>query len=102
MASNSTMIHKLQTAINNKGHKLLYSTYQFYSEQQKRPVTIYVIKQSIFDEDTGKNSNIELFKSTSQIQIVLFLRDFWYEINGMKLPEDNEQWNQIRERNNKE
>lgn len=92
MASNSVMIKKLQQALNAKGCKLLYSTSQFYSEQQDRPVTMYVLKQAMFDEETGKNKNMELFKTVSQIQMVLFLRDMWYEINGWEIPKDNEVW----------
>lgn len=97
MASNSTMIHKLQSALNSKGARILYQTAQFYSEEQNRPVTIYYVKRSVYDEDLDKKRNIELFKSTSQIQIVLFLRDMWYEINGMPLPTDNPEWEKIKE-----
>ena len=101
--SNSVMIHKLQSAINGKGYKILYSTSQFYSEQQDRPVTQYIIKQVVEDKElTGTNnkrrSYIELFKSCSQIQIVLFLRDFWYEINGWEVPTDNEMWNTAKQK----
>lgn len=99
--SNSTMIHKLQRALNERGHNILYNKTQFFSEEQQRPVTIYVIKKAIWDEEKGKNRNIELFHSTSQIQIVLFLRDLWYELNDMELPTDNETWNDIREKNKK-
>ena len=97
------MIRKLQTAINNKGYKLLYSTSQFYSEQQDRPVTQYNIKQVVDDPEVigtnnKKKTYIELFKSTSQIQIVLFLRDFWYDINGWEVPTDNQMWNEAKEK----
>ena len=100
MASNSVNIHKLQNAINRKGYKILYSTSQFYSDKQNRPVTMYHIKQAIYDEEKGKNKSIELYKSTSQIQIVLFLRDFWFDINGWPLPTDNEMWNALRNKDN--
>lgn len=99
MNSNSTMIHKLQNAINSRGYKLLYNKTQFYSEQQNRPVTQYTIKQVVEAEDTATNKKhhyIELFKTCSQIQIVLFLRDFWYDINGWEVPTDNEQWNEAK------
>ena len=69
MASNSTMIHKLQRALNTKGLKILYSTNQFYSENQDRPVTLYVIKRAIYDENKGKNISVDLFKSTSQASV---------------------------------
>lgn len=100
--SNSTMIHKLQTAINGKGYKLLYNKTQFYSDKQNRPVTQYTIKQVVEDDkDTGTNKrhhHIELFKTCSQIQVVLFLRDFWYEINGWEVPTDNTLWNEAKEK----
>ena len=99
MASNSVNIHRLQQAINSRGYKILYSTTQFYSDKQDRPVTMYLIKQAVYDELTGKHKNIELYKSTSQIQIVLFLRDMWFEINGWEVPTDNVQWNAIKENN---
>lgn len=97
MNSNTTMIKKLRGAINGKGEKLLYSTSEFFSEEQNRPITIYTIKKAIWDEDRGRNKNVELFHSASQIQIVLFLRDYWFKINNWELPVDNPQWNKIRE-----
>ena len=97
MQSNSTMIHKLQTAINKRGYKLLYNKTQFYSDKQDRPVVQYSIKQIVDGTDSRKHY-IELFKSCSQIQIVLFLRDFWYDINGWEVPTDNEQWNEAKKK----
>ena len=95
--SNSVMIHKLQHAINDKGGNLLYNTTQFYSETANRPVTIYIIKQAQWSEERQKMINVELFSSTSQIQIVLFLRDFWYKINDWEVPTDNPVWEQAKE-----
>lgn len=100
--SNSTMIHKLQRAINSRGFKILINKSQFYSEDQDRPVTIYYVKQAIYDENRKRNNNVELFHSTSEIQIVLFMRDFWFTINDWELPTDNETWNKIREKIQKE
>ena len=96
------MIHKLQNAINQKGYKILYNKTQFYSDKQDRPVTQYTIRQVVENNDEGRtnkrHSYIELFKSCSQIQIVLFLRDFWYEINGWEVPTDNEMWNEAKQK----
>lgn len=94
-ASNKTMIRKLQIAINNKGYKLLLDRSQFYSDSQNRPITMYKISQAIAD-GSGRNKKQKLFDSTSQIQIVLFLRDFWYWINDWEIPQDNEMWNKIK------
>ena len=96
MASNTVSIHKLQSAINSKGLKILYSTSQFYSNQQDRPVTVYQLKQAVYDEETRRTHNVDLFKSTSQIQILLYLRDMWYEINGWEVPTDNPMWEDIK------
>ena len=98
MANNGTMIKKLQHALNERGLKILYQTHQFYSEDQQRPVTSYVIKQAVWDEKKHRNVNVELFSSFSQIQIVLFLRDMWYQVNGWEVPTDNEQWNKVKEK----
>jgi len=97
-ASNSSMIHKLQNAINEKfDAHILYNKQQWYSEKQNRPVSQYVIKKAIYDEQKGKHRNVELFSSCSQIQIVLWLRDYWYELNGWDIPHDNEKWEQAKE-----
>lgn len=98
MASNSVNIHKLQSAINGKGYKILYSTSQFYSIKQDRPVTVYQLRQAVWDEEKQKTRSVEIFKSTSQLQILLFLRDFWYEVNGWEVPTDNESWNRAKEK----
>lgn len=99
--SNSVMIHKLQQAINqNFGQKILYNKTQFYSDKQDRPVTMYVLKKAVWDNDRKRNKNIELFSTTSQIQTVLFLRDLWYELNGWEIPTDNEEWNRAKENYN--
>lgn len=93
MASNSVLIHKLQQALNAKGLRIMYSTSQFYSEQQDRPVTMYQVKQAVWDEEKQKYKNIKLFESTAQIQVLLYLRDLWYNVNGKEVPQNNEVWN---------
>lgn len=96
-ASNSTMIHRLQTAINKKfGAKILVNRSQWFSEKQDRPVTTWVIRKAIWDAEKERTRSVEIFKSTSQIQIVLFLRDMWYKLNGWDMPPANEEWEKIR------
>lgn len=96
--SNSVMIHRLQQAINDKSeNKIIYQKSQFYSEDKKCPVTTYSIKKAVQNEETGKYENVTVFKTTSQIQVVLYLRDMWYEINGWEVPTDNETWNKVKE-----
>lgn len=97
MPSQSVMIHNLQKVLNKNGLRIMYSTSQFYSEQQDRPVTIYHVKQAVWDSKKGKFVNQELFNSTAQIYIVFYLRDLWYSLNGKELPTNNEKWNSMRE-----
>lgn len=97
MKDNRNTIKKLQMAINmNFGEELLYERRQFYSNQQKRPVNMYMIKKAVFNKKRHKMESVELFKSTSQIRIILYLRDYWYELNGWELPMDNPEWNMVK------
>lgn len=88
--SNVEMIRKLQIALNSKGLKILCNRSQFYSDQQKRPVTIYKVAQSVWNEGLGKYNHKDLFSSASQIQVVLFMRNLWYAVNGNPIPPTNE------------
>lgn len=99
MQSNSVMIHKLQNAINeNFDARILYNKQQWYSEEQHRAVNQYVIRKAYYDKETDKMKQMELFSSCSQIQIVLWLRDYWYELNGWEVPTDNEMWERAKEK----
>lgn len=97
-ASNKTMIHKLQAAINGKGEQLLIDKIQFFSEDQNRPISLYRISKSVFNPEKGRNKKDKLFETASQIQVVLFLRDYWYYLTGQEIPTDNEMWNEIKKK----
>lgn len=73
----------------------MYEKSQFFSEQQDRPITIYKISQSV-KSSSGRNKREKLFESTSMIQIVLYLRDVWYIMQGQELPTDNEMWEAVK------
>ena len=98
MAFNQTQkIYKLRQAINSKGHRLLFTSTEFFSEEKGRPIAIYHIKDSIKNVETGKYESKELFASPSHLQIIFFLRDYLFTLDGKELPTDNEYWNTIRE-----
>ena len=91
MANFTSMARRLQGAINEKfGQKILLNRTQWYSEEENRPVTLFVVKKSIFDAERKRSYQIELFSTYSQIHLVLFLRDYWYELNGWEIPTDND------------
>ena len=88
---------KLQSACNKKfGVKLLINTRQWYSKDKNSPVSYYTIMQVVDNNKTGKESTVELFKTYSQIQLVLWLRDYWYKLNGWEVPQDNEVWEEVK------
>ena len=93
MANFNAMAKKLQNAINEKyNEKLLLNRTQWYSEEENRPVTLFVVKKSILDTERNRKYQIELFSTYSQIYLVLFLRDYWYKLNGWEIPKDNEKY----------
>ena len=93
------VIKKLQKAINiTFDRKILVNKSQFYSDKSNKIIEMIVIKQAVWDEKKQKIVNIKLFESTSDIQIVLYLRDLWYRLNGWEVPTDNDYWNEIKKK----
>lgn len=90
-------IKKLQRAINEKYQEnILINKTQFVAESDGKIIEMLIVKKAIWDENKKKMKNIEIFSSTSDVQIVLFLRDYWYELNGWEVPTDNESWNKAK------
>lgn len=96
MADINKSINKLIQALNMKGEMLLYNKKQFMGKEGT-PHNLYVISRAVWNADKGKYGSVDLYKSTSTVRIVLYLRDMWFTVNGWELPTDNEMWNQIRE-----
>lgn len=92
-------IKKLQKAINtNFDQKILVNKTQFYSEDTDSIIEMIVIKQAVYDPNKKRITNIKLFESTSDVQIVLYMRDIWYKLNGWEIPTDNEMWEDIKKK----
>lgn len=93
-------IQKLILAIQYRhGRRITYHTQQFVG-REGNVHTLYMLKEATYDDSKGKYINHDVFKSASTIQIALFLRDMYYQLEGQELPTDNEIWNKIRERIN--
>ena len=91
-------IKKLQKAINEKyQERILVNKNQFYSADSQRVLELLIIKKAVWDEGKQRFKNVELFSSSSDIQIVLWLRDYWYTLNGWEVPTDNAEWNKAKE-----
>lgn len=97
MADINRSISKLISALNNRGYMLMYEKGQFMGIEGK-PHNLYTIQQAKWDPQRNKYGKIAVYKSTSTVRIVLFLRDVWYLETGQDLPTDNEMWNEIREK----
>ena len=91
-AGQTRTIKKLQQALQMEGELLLISTSQFFSREKQTTVTRYHVKKQVQSDEKYKSSQVELFSSCSQIQITLFLRDYYYEIKGYEVPQDNPYW----------
>lgn len=97
MRGQYAMINKLQQALNARGEMILQRTTQFYSLDKKCPVTIYYVEKAYKDEeDPNRTKKNELFKTTSQLQVILFMRDLLNLSRGEPLPTDNQIWNDKR------
>lgn len=91
------IIKKLQLGIKmNHGVVLTMGRSEWYSTKMDMIINDYTIKRLVKDEETGRSNYVEIFKSTSKIQQVLFLRDYLYWLDGKEIPTDNLMWNEKR------
>lgn len=98
-AGQTRTIKKLQQALQFEGELILITTSQFWSIDKHKTVTRYHVKKQIQSaEDRMKSTQVELFSSCSQIQITLFLRDYYYEVKGYEVPHDNPLWEAAKEK----
>lgn len=65
-----SLMFKLQKALKTKGIIICINTNQFYSKEQNRFITMYIVKQ---------NKDL-LIKTASQIQVVRTLQQIWEEV----------------------
>lgn len=97
MASYAQLAKKLQNAINSRiNEKLLINTQQWFSHDKQRPITVYVIRKSAVVENKQRPVITDLFKTYSQVQMVLWLRDYWYKLNDWEIPTDNPEWEEVK------
>ena len=88
---------KLQTACRQVfGVKLLIDERQWYHKDKNIPITVYTLYQIELDGD--RQIKTKLFQTYSLIQLVLYLRDLWYILNGWEVPTDNEIWEEIKKK----
>ena len=83
---------KLQIAINRLGLQLKINTVQFYSEDQKRMITSYVLKTpTLYYSKKFKEYRLrdyEILKTCSMVDIVLCMRDIYQQIQAWGVVRD--------------
>jgi hypothetical protein len=97
MADINSSIGKLIKALNTRGYMLMYNKKQFMGTEGK-PHNLYTVTQAKWDANRSRYGSTEVYKSTSTVRVVLFLRDLWFLEQGKELPMDNQMWNDIREK----
>lgn len=91
----SKTCQKLVKALNVNGAGILFNKKQFMGTEGL-PHNLYSISKAYWDDSKGKYGSNEIYKSTSMIRIVLYLRDMLYLEQGKELPMDNPMWNELR------
>nr|DAH83947.1 MAG TPA: hypothetical protein [Caudoviricetes sp.] len=74
---------KLQRAILQTGLIIKYSQRQFYSAEQNRLINIYILSTPALGRDRHgewKEKDLELIRTTSQLEIVNCLKEIWDEV----------------------
>ena len=91
-------INRLKIAIRQKYDiKLLITTKEWFSEEKQVLMPYYIISRYHYDAKLKKAKQEELFRCGSKIQVVLFLRDYLYTLNGWEIPK-NDYWDKKKEK----
>lgn len=85
MAKLNNIARKLQKAILQKGLVIRMGTSQFYSAEQKRLITVYILSTRITEQKKSgewKNTDLEIIRTASLLEIVNCLNDIWKAVKG--------------------
>lgn len=80
MAKLNGISRKLQKAILQKGLVIRMGTSQFYSVEQKRLITVYILSTRIMERKKNgewKDVDLEILRTASLLEIVNCLNDIW-------------------------
>ena len=76
------IMRKLQRAIVSNGFVISLDTTQFYSEDQKRMITMYILSIKAYENTRKgwKDTRYEILRTASQVDIIKCLSDIWTSI----------------------
>lgn len=86
LANLKVKVKKLQTAIVQRGLIIKINQHQFYSEDQKRMITIYRILTPVYtfkkNRQEWKTEDYEILKTASITDIIFCLIDIYKAVSG--------------------
>ena len=85
MAKLNGIARKLQKAILQKDLVIRMGTSQFYSVEQKRLITVYILSTRIMERKKNgewKDTDLEILRTASLLEIVNCLNDIWKAVKG--------------------
>ena len=81
MKNYTPTINLLQKALDKNCHKIiLVERQQFYSDQQQRFITMFILYDRTTDEDTGRIVKRELLKTANQIDVVKYMSNLYKQL----------------------
>lgn len=83
MANLNSLMRKLQKAILSTGLVIKIGTTQFYSPEQQRMITMYILSTPVFTQNKNgkwKTKDYEILRTASQIDVVNCLNDIWKQV----------------------
>lgn len=88
---------KLTTGIAFRHKRFITVSTKVFTGVEKKPHNLYIMSESVYNEDTKRYYNKEFYSTTSMVRVVMYLRDIWDILEGNELKTDQELWNQLRE-----
>ena len=97
MASLLSTSKKFVKALNSRGYTVTYGSREFMAKDNKihNMNMLYLVT---YNSEKQKYESSPLYSTPSLVRLVIYLRDFWYIINDLELPTDQELWNSIRQK----
>lgn len=97
MASLLQTSKKLMKALNSRGFIVTYGRREFMGRDNTihNMNMLYLLS---YNEEKHKYESTPIYSTPSQVRLVMYLRDFWYIIEGKELPTDQELWNKLRQK----
>ena len=77
MASLNKIMKKLQAALNSEKYdmRVKINTRQFFSEEQRRVITVYAVVMPVFSESKNRMVDREMLSTASAAEVVKYLAE---------------------------